>query len=233
MAVLNYQNSVAPSDSTSFNDSSYNQGQASKALFNDKANQLALSQATAEQQATQNQANLLGTQNQKATDVNSLLFGNSKDPTGQFSKILQLLGIGGGAGGSNGSISGSGGGGASPADYSGLMGQVNALLGQVGQSRTNDINRSVNDSVNSSLAHLDDRGFGSSSLSANTVQGGERVRQDSLGQLSDELLGQRSSALQNIGLAGLNAQNQNYQFNAQLSNQRSQQGLGFLSQLLG
>lgn len=203
------------------------------AQFNTAVNQNQLGQMTAATTTAQNQADLVGAQATKATDVNNLLFGKGGDPTGQFSKILQLLGIGGAGGAGGSSASASGGGGANPADYAALLGNVDNLIGQTGSARANDINRGVNDSTNTSLARLQDRGLASSSLSANTAQGGERVRQDSLNTLMDQLLGQRSNAMQSIGLAGLNAQNQNFQFNSQMQNTQRQQGLGFISQLLG
>lgn len=184
---------------------------------------------TAQQRA---QAGLGEAELTRANDLNSLLFGKGgvKGSTNQFGKLLAMLGFGGGG---DGSASGSGGGGANPGDYAALLGNVDALISQTGQSQRNTINRNIDNGVNSSLARLQDRGLASSNLTANTVVGGERARNDNQTQLMDALLGQRAGAMQNIGLAGLNAKNQQYQFNSQMQNQNSQLGLNFLSRLLG
>jgi hypothetical protein len=151
----------------------------------------------------------------KSVDPMSLLgFGSKQGGAGGMDALQSLLGML--SGGSSGFFGKTG----SPMSaYNDLSSQVSQLLGQTGTFRSNEINRQVGDTTNTSLARLQDRGLASSSLSANTALGGERVRQSAQTDLSSQIAGLQANSMQNIGLAGLGAQNQ---FFSQQSQQLSQ-----------
>lgn len=117
--------------------------------------------------------------------------------------LASLLGGGGGQFGQPGFLEGGGGIGGG---FSGLLESVIGDISQTGEAQRQRINQGFDASLQSQLSRLSDRGLGSSNLAANLATGVERERQTSLTELEDALLGRRASARQQIGLAGLNQQ---------------------------
>jgi len=139
-----------------------------------------------------------------------------EDMLGAYGDVLGGLGMGGLSGSASGSASGGGG------DTSGYGALSDSLLGELqgaGDSQREKINRSFDTSLDSSLARLSDRGWGNSSLVESTEGASQRNRQSSLSELEDNLLQQRVGVKSQIGLAGLNAQQQNQRYNQQYQQQ--------------
>lgn len=124
------------------------------------------------------------------------------------------LGIGFGGGGMGGA--GGAGSGGMAGGYQELSDSLLGQIQQQGGSQRDRINESFDTSLNSSLARLYDRGFGNSSLVETTQQGSDRQRQFALNDLSDSLLSQQIGVQSPIGLAGLNAQQNQQRFQQQL-----------------
>jgi hypothetical protein len=98
----------------------------------------------------------------------------------------------------------------------------NELLGQLegyGDSQRDSINRGYDNSLDASIAKLHDRGFGNSSLIESTQLQSDRNRQSSMTELEDSIMGQKLGIGQNVGLAGLAAQQQLRIQQQQLANQ--------------
>lgn len=120
--------------------------------------------------------------------------------------LQQLMGLFGG-GGIGGAAGGKGGSGIN-GGYSGLLNQEIGNIDQMGKGRTNDINQAYHDSSQGALATLSDKGIGGGSFTADAFNGAERNRQSSLNELNDQLLGAKNQAYNTVGVAGVNAQQQ-------------------------
>lgn len=90
----------------------------------------------------------------------------------------------------------------------GLLSQLLGDIGRLGGSQRQRINEGFDASLQSQLAGLSDRGLGGSTLAANLATGAERGKQTALTELEDALLGRKIGATQQIGLAGLQQQQQ-------------------------
>lgn len=104
--------------------------------------------------------------------------------------------------------------------FQNLGSSLNSMFDQYGAGQRAQVNQAFDTTRNNVLGRLAARGFGGSNLAAVGDIGVEKNRQLALGQLNDQLLGQRIGAAQNVaqGLAGAytNAGNQNLTLTGQM-----------------